>query len=209
MADATDHWIALFPLHTVLFPDGVLPLRVFETRYIDMVRTCMKTNTPFGVVAIKSGEEIGALAEPYSVGTIAHITAWDMPELGVLLIQTRGGQRYSILETRLLPSQRLEARIALMPEETAIEQNANLSVCADILQVVIQDIEQRASEDQEGHFIPHFSQPYQLSNATWVANRWCEILPIPLPEKQRLLEMQDAACRLQTIENYLHEHRVM
>ena len=64
MADATDLWIALFPLNTVLFPDGVLPLRVFETRYIDMVRACMKANTPFGVVAIQSGAEIGEVATP-------------------------------------------------------------------------------------------------------------------------------------------------
>ena len=209
MADATDLWIALFPLNTVLFPDGVLPLRVFETRYIDMVRACMKANTPFGVVAIQSGAEIGEVAIPYSVGTIAHITEWDMPELGVLLIETRGGERFRILETRLLPSQRLEARVELIPVEPKVEGGTTLKVCAEVLNVVIRDIERRAKEDQEPQFIAPFSEPYALDNPAWVANRWCEILPIPLEEKQRLLELQDVSLRLQTIEDFLHEHKVI
>ena len=209
MADASEQWIALFPLNTVLFPEGVLPLRVFETRYIDMVRACMKSNTPFGVVAIQSGAEIGEVATPYSVGTIAHIIEWDMPELGVLLIQTRGGDRFRILETRLLPSQRLEARIDFIPIEPVVDGGDNLKVCAEVLNVVIQDIERRAREDQEPQFIAPFSEPYELNNPAWVANRWCEILPIPLVEKQRLLEMQDVSMRLQTIEDFLHEHKVI
>lgn len=209
MADASEQWIALFPLNTVLFPEGVLPLRVFETRYIDMVRACMKSNTPFGVVAIQSGAEIGEVATPHSVGTIAHITEWDMPELGVLLIQTRGGDRFRILETRLLPSQRLEARIDFIPIEPVVDGGDNLKVCAEVLNVVIHDIERRAREDQEPQFIAPFSEPYELNNPAWVANRWCEILPIPLVEKQRLLEMQDVSMRLQTIEDFLHEHKVI
>lgn len=209
MADATEQWIALFPLNTVLFPEGVLPLRVFETRYIDMVRACMKSNTPFGVVAIQSGAEIGEVATPHAVGTIVHITEWDMPELGVLLIQTRGGDRFRILETRLLPSQRLEARIDLIPTEPVVDGGENLKVCAEVLNVVIQDIERRAREDQEPQFIAPFSEPYELNNPAWVANRWCEILPIPLVEKQRLLEMQDVSLRLQTIEDFLHDHKVI
>lgn len=209
MIDVTDHWIALFPLNTVLFPEGVLPLRVFETRYIDMVRACMKADTPFGVVAIQSGAEIGTVAAPHAVGTIAHITEWDMPELGVLLIQTRGGARFRILETRLLPSQRLEARVDFIPTEPEVDGGANLKVCAEVLNVVIRDIERRAQEDQEPQFIAPFSEPYELTNPAWVANRWCEILPIPIEEKQRLLEMQDISLRLQTIEDFLHEHKVI
>lgn len=209
MADANEPWIALFPLNTVLFPEGVLPLRVFETRYIDMVRACMKANTPFGVVAIQSGAEIGEVATPYPVGTIAHITEWDMPELGVLLIETRGGERFRIEETRLLPSQRLEARVTFIPPEPIVEGGVTLQVCAEVLNVVIRDIERRAKKDQEPQFIAPFSEPYELHNPAWVANRWCEILPIPLAEKQRLLEMQDVALRLQTIEEFLHEHNVI
>ena len=75
-------WLPLFPLDTVLFPGGVLPLKVFEARYIDMVRDCMKRDAPFGVVRIKSGKEVGAAAEPDRVGCIAHIVEWDMADLG-------------------------------------------------------------------------------------------------------------------------------
>jgi Lon protease-like protein len=92
------NWLPLFPLNAVLFPDGVLPLKVFETRYIDMVRDCMKRESTFGVVLIKSGQEVGSAAEPETVGTLAHIIDWDAPQLGVLLLATNGGQRFQILE---------------------------------------------------------------------------------------------------------------
>jgi ATP-dependent Lon protease len=116
-------WLPLFPLKTVLFPGGVLPLRVFETRYVDMVRACMKTESPFGVVAIRTGTEVGKAAEPYAVGTHAHIVEWDMAELGVLLLQTRGGSRFRILETRLQNNQLLEARTeTLQSDETNLAE---------------------------------------------------------------------------------------
>ena len=209
MTDDKDKWIALFPLNTLLFPDGVLPLRVFETRYVDMVRECMKANAPFGVVGIKAGHEVGSVAEPYTVGTLASITEWDMPEFGVLLIQTRGGDRFNILETRLLPSQRLEARIEMIEPDPPVEASDALSICARVLGIVIHDLETRARNEQAGDFISPFSEPYKMDNTAWVANRWCEILPIALAEKQRLLEMTDAALRLENIENYLRKNGVI
>ena len=209
MADVDDKWIALFPLNTLLFPDGVLPLRVFETRYVDMVRECMKANAPFGVVGIKAGKEIGTVAEPYSVGTVANITQWDMPEFGVLLIQTRGGERFNILETRLLPSQRLEARIEMKEPDQHIVGDEALSICAKVLGIVIHDLETRARNEKVENFISPFSKPHKMHDTGWVANRWCEMLPITLPEKQRLLEMTNAALRLENIEHYLRENGVI
>jgi Lon protease-like protein len=211
MADVADKWIALFPLNTLLFPDGVLPLRVFETRYVDMVRECMKANVPFGVVGIKAGQEVGAVAEPYAVGTIANITQWDMPEFGVLLIQTRGGERFNILETRLLPSKRLEARIEIIEPDVTVSAEADelLNVCAKVLGIVIQDLETRARNEHAENFISPFSEPHKMNDTAWVANRWCEMLPIPLAEKQRLLEMTDAAVRLENIEFYLRKNGVI
>jgi Lon protease-like protein len=114
----SDHaWLPLFPLDTVLFPGGVLPLKIFEARYIDMVRDCMKRDAPFGVVRIKSGKEVGAAAEPDRIGCLAHIVEWDMPDLGLLMLQTSGGQRFRILETRTLPDQRIEARTELIADD--------------------------------------------------------------------------------------------
>lgn len=205
----TAEWIALFPLNTILFPDGVLPLRVFETRYVDMIRDCMKSGRPFGVIGIKSGQEIGAASEPYTVGTLASIAEWDMPEFGVLLIQTRGGQRFRIEETRTLSNQRLEARISLIDADAAVDGGAALPVCANVLKVVIDDLIERAREERGTGFINPFSEPHRLDDAVWVANRWCEMLPIALEEKQQLLEMTDADTRLERVQSYLEENGVL
>ena len=203
------NWIALFPLNTILFPDGVLPLRVFEARYVDMVRSCMKSGEPFGVIGIKSGQETGAAAEPYTVGTLASITEWDMPEFGVLLIQTRGGQRFRIEETRILPNRGLEARITLIEADAVVDGGAALPVCAKVLRMVIDDLLERAREERGTDFINPFPEPHNLDDAGWVANRWCEMLPIALEEKQQLLEMTDAAARLQRVQGYLEENGVL
>ena len=207
MAEA--NWIPLFPLKTVLFPGGVLPLRVFETRYVDMVRACMKTNTPFGVVAIRSGDEVGDAAQPYDVGTLAHITEWDMPEFGVLLLSTLGGERFRIIETRTLPSQLIEARIEALPTDMTVDPGEALKLCANVLRVVIDDLLDRARDEAGEDFINPFPEPHQLDDAGWVANRWGEMLPITLEAKQELLELSDASLRLRKVEEYLRENGVI
>lgn len=202
-------WLPLFPLRTVLFPDGVLPLRVFETRYVDMVRERMKRDAPFGIVAIRAGAEVGKAADPYSVGTLAHIVEWDMPELGVLQLQTRGGERFRVLETRVQPSQLIEGRIEMLPESvSAIDPDA-LKVCAQVLSVVIGDLLDQAREEVGEDFINPFPEPHQLDSAGWVANRWSEMLPISLEQKQSLLEIDDAGLRLLKVEQCLRENRVI
>ncbi|MDB5893017.1 MAG: peptidase, partial [Rhodoferax sp.] len=83
--------LPLFPLGTVLFPDGLLPLRIFEVRYLDMVKRCFKSGTPFGVVALQRGGEVrqaGAGPEAFHpVGTLARITQVETPQPGLLVIQ--------------------------------------------------------------------------------------------------------------------------
>ncbi len=215
-ADA-DRWLPLFPLKTVLFPDGVLPLRVFETRYVDMIRERMKAGAPFGVVAIRSGSEVGQAAEPYHVGTLAHIAEWDMPDFGVLLLSTRGGERFRIIETRTLPSQLIEARTESIAEETAAGEaegsddgaGAALPLCANVLRVLIDDLQQRAQEEAADNFINPFPEPHRLDDAGWVANRWSEMLPISLADKQAPLEMTDTKARPQRAEQYLRENGVL
>jgi len=201
-------WLPLFPLNTVLFPGGVLPLKVFEARYIDMVRDCMKRNAPFGVVRIKSGKEVGRAAEPDQVGCLAHIVEWDMPELGLLMLQTSGGQRFRILETRVLPDQRTEARIELIAEDAEPPVSAELVACATALKTVIADINSAARASGESGFNP-FPAELRLDSACWVANRWCEILPISTLARQKLLELTDAQSRLQIVHQYLLQHGIV
>ena len=204
-----DNWLALFPLKTVLFPGGMLPLRVFETRYIDMVRDCMKRDAPFGVVLIKSGQEVGMAAEPELVGCLATIQEVDMPTLGMMLLRTMGSERFRILETRVLSDQRLEARVKLLPaDKPASISDAHLA-CARALKIVIDDIQAKGKAEHGGGFESPFAHPLRLDSVGWVANRWCEILPIPLKARQKLLELDDAQSRLSIVHQYLQQHEVI
>ena len=203
-----ENWLPLFPLNTVLFPDGILPLKVFETRYIDMVRDCMKKDAPFGVVLIKSGQEIGLAAEPETVGCLAHITNWDAPQLGVLLLRTQGGARFRILETRSHKDQHLEARVELL-DNISSELKKEYAPCANTLELVIHDINGKGRAEHGADFENPFAETLQLNDAGWVADRWSEILPIPLKAKQKLLELDDPQIRLTIIDQYLQQHHII
>lgn len=206
---ATDTWLPLFPLKTVLFPDGILPLKVFETRYIDMVRDCMRNSTPFGVVLIKSGQEVGTAAEPEEVGCLAHITGWDMENPGVMMLRTQGGDRFRIRETRVLSDQRLEARVDVIAPDTSVPASDVHVTCAKTLKIVIDDVTAKGRAEQGAGFVSPFSHPIRLDSAGWVANRWCEILPIPLKARQKLLELLDAESRLSIVHQYLVQHKIV
>ena len=110
--------IALFPLATVLFPEGLMPLRIFEQRYMDMAKACLKHDLPFGICLIEHGQEVGAPATPYMMGTLARISEWDMPQLGVLHVVARGGQSFLIRERWSEASGLQRALITLVPEES-------------------------------------------------------------------------------------------
>ncbi|HEY4540894.1 MAG TPA: LON peptidase substrate-binding domain-containing protein [Noviherbaspirillum sp.] len=202
-------WLPLFPLKAVLFPAGILPLKVFEARYVDMVSACMRSGKPFGVVLIRSGQEVGAAADPEEVGCLAHITDVDMAEMGMMNLRIQGGQRFRILGTRVLGNQRLEARYEILPDDPEIPVSDIHMHCSKTLKIVIDDIENRSREAQGEDFISPFSQPICLESASWVANRWCEILPIPLKARQKLLELPDAASRLSLIHQYLQQHEII
>lgn len=203
------NWLPLFPLHTVLFPGGILPLKVFETRYIDMVRECMKTGEPFGVVLIKSGQEVGGAAEPESVGCLAHITQWDMEDLGVLMLRTQGGERFRILETRVSPDERLEARVEMIPADIQAPVSDMHVACAKALKKVVEAIHAKGQNEQGKDYASPFASPLQLDQSGWVANRWCEILPISLKARQKLMELEDAQSRLSVIYQYLQQHKIL
>lgn len=201
-------WLPLFPLNAVLFPGGMLSLRVFEARYVDMVSECLKRNAPFGVVLIKSGNEVGAVAEPETVGCIAHIEHTDMNDPGILSITVRGGERFRTLETRELPGHRLEARIEKIPADAAAPLNEMHIRCAKALKAVIDDINAKARGTADSPLKGRFAS-MALDNTGWVANRWCEILPIPLKARQKLLELESARSRLEIVYRYLQQHAIL
>src|SRR5262245_59391347 len=107
-AARTTRTLPLFPLRTVLFPGGLLPLKVFEQRYIDMTKDCLKDGRPFGVCLIMRGDEVAAAGaappEFAPVGTLARIASWDMPQLGILHVAANGGTRFQVRRHEISPS---------------------------------------------------------------------------------------------------------
>ena len=205
--------LPLFPLSTVLFPGGVLPLRVFEARYMDMVRQCMKTDAPFGVVLITKGGEVGAPAATEAVGTVARIVAWDMPQLGLLHLRAIGGERFRIEQAEVQPDGLQVASVQPIAPDDDPPLDEQYRPCADLLQRVIDDLgRQRAEDDGEPqdpvNSIP-FEAPYRFDSSVWVGNRLCEFLPIPLRARQKLMELQDAASRLRLVQRFLLQHGVL
>jgi Lon protease-like protein len=114
----------------VLFPGGRLPLRIFEARYMDMAKACLKDGSPFGVCLIREGREVGAPALPAPVGTTATIAQWDMPQLGVLEIVALGGERFRILERRVEPNGLARAEVELLAPEADAQAPGSLAFCA-------------------------------------------------------------------------------
>ncbi|MGH8696682.1 MAG: LON peptidase substrate-binding domain-containing protein, partial [Burkholderiales bacterium] len=181
MAEPALDDLPLFPLNTVLFPGGVLPLRVFETRYMDMTRECLKAEQPFGVCLIRTGKEVGAPATPEPVGSLATIAQWDMQQLGVLQLRTLGGQRFRIRDASAAAQGLLRARVELIPDEEDADLPEQYTALADLLRLVIADKSEAV-----------FAEPHALGSALWVGYRLSEILPVPLAAKQKLLELDGA-----------------
>jgi len=184
--------VPVFPLNTVLFPGGLLPLRVFEARYMDMTRDCMKREVPFGVCLIREGSEIGVPAIPEAVGCLAKILEWDMQQLGVLNLKTRGEQRFRILEHKTGDQGLVSAEVELIANEASIPIPAKFASCARLLEMVVLD---------KGEAI--FAEPHAFQDAAWVGYRLSEILPVPLAAKQKLLELTDSLSRLSVLQSFL------
>jgi uncharacterized protein len=172
----------------VLFPGGRLPLRVFEQRYLEMAKHCLKESAAFGVCAIREGAEVlsgaGGPAVPAEIGCTARIAEWDMPQLGLLEIVAHGESRFRILERRVEKSGLQRARIELLEAERDAPIAASCEPCVRLLERVI--------EQHPGLL----AAPYHLDSASWVSARLAELLPLPLAAKQELLELSDAAARL-------------
>jgi uncharacterized protein len=171
----------------VLFPGGRLPLRIFEQRYLEMAKACLRDDSAFGVCLIREGVEVGAPATPVAVGTLGKIAAWDMPQLGMLHITALGQQRFRILERTVEPNGLARASIEVLPQDRDAEVPAHCAACARLLGRLI---------EEHGEL---FEPPHRLDSASWVGARLAEVLPLPLPVKQELLELDDARERLERV----------
>ena len=186
--------VALFPLGTVLFPGGPLPLRIFEPRYLDMVSDCLRRERPFGVCLIRSGSEVGAPAEPYRVGTLARVADWDQDRRGILTIDAVGESRFRVAETRAAPNGLLLGRC-----EPVAEAPGRVPPDYEPLARLARTLTERYAPRYR-HTPP---PPDDDSPAAgpWTAWRLAEILPIAPARRQHLLEMDDPVARLREIDH--------
>jgi hypothetical protein len=191
------HDIALFPLQTVLFPGGLLPLRIFEPRYMQMVSACLRDGESFGVCLIREGKEVGAPAVPHSVGCLARIVQWDMQQLGVLSIVVRGERRFRVLERRVERDGLARAQIELLAEEGDEAVSEESEVGVRLLRAIV--------DEGAGARI---EQPLRFESASWVSARLAEILPLPPAMKQKLLETDAGDRRLDALCDFLRKQKV-
>jgi Lon protease-like protein len=194
--------LPLFPLRTVLFPRGVLPLKVFEQRYIEMTKECLREERPFGVCLITQGDEVargdGAIPQIAAIGTLARITNVDMPQMGILHVATEGGARFEVRSRWPDARGLLVADVALLDDEPAHPLAEAYAPLARLLELI-------ATRLGPGNF----PSETRYGDASWVGHRLAELLPMPLSIKQRMLEVSDAHVRLAALAQFLERQGVL
>ncbi|WP_342114998.1 LON peptidase substrate-binding domain-containing protein [Pseudoduganella sp. OTU4001] len=200
--------IPLFPLQTVLYPDGFLPLQVFEVRYLDMVKRCIEHKEDFGVVALVQGNEVRKPDQHETlcaVGTMAHIEEWKALMPGLMHIRCKGRQRFRIVTAEQLKHGLWMAEVAAIDDDLAVPIPSDQQDVANSLGVLIQTLQERGVPPDQ---MPMLA-PYRLTEAGWVANRWCELLRLTLAQKQLLLAQENPVLRLELIQDVMVEHGLL
>jgi Lon protease-like protein len=185
--------IPLFPLSTVLFPGGALNLRIFERRYLDLVRDCARNGSGFGVCLILDGREAGEPAVPAAVGTIACITDFYTLPDGLLGIGAQGGARFQVASSRVRDNGLVHGEVCIWPEEPVVTMPPEHGLLATILERLLDQIGGAFAKVERSRF----------DDASWVGFRLAEALPLAQPEKQQLLQMTDPLQRLAQLQHYL------
>jgi Lon protease-like protein len=210
--------LPLFPLSTVLFPGGVLPLRIFEARYMDMARDCLRDGTRFGVCMITDpkASESSRRASIADVGCAATIGGWDMRQLGLLHVRAIGGARFRVRTTTTESNGLKVGEVEWLEDDSDAPIAAEHAPCVDLLRRIIDDLgaqwaerRRESAEDDDVLMQPPFEEPFKLGSSSWVANRLCEVLPVPLKAKQKLMELPDGRARLEIVHAYLKQHAVV
>jgi uncharacterized protein len=208
--------LPLFPLELVLFPGSFLPLRIFEARYLDMVSQCEKTGAPFGIVTLARGSGASAAASGpaggartgqeafHPVGTLARITQLSRPQPGLIMIHCTGAQRFELAQPELLKRGLWVGRAKLLPEDQSVPIPEDLLPVAGALARVLDTLKARGVTPEQMPIQP----PYALHDCTWVANRWCDLLPMALTQKHRLMTLDNPLLRLELVSDLLERNGI-
>lgn len=212
--------LPLFPLGLVLFPGGSLPLRIFEVRYLDMIGKCHKAGAPFGVVSLTSGSEVqkpaakGSVGDNdaanrgaqtfapeafHQVGTLATISEFSAPQPGFMVIRCTGTQRFRIERQERLNYGLWVSEVTRIADDTPLAVPDDLRRVADALDMIISSLKSRGIPQAQLPFHP----PYHFNDCAWVANRWCELLPLPPLQKQQLMTLDNPLVRLELVSDIL------
>lgn len=194
----------LFPLSTVLFPDGVLPLQVFEVRYLAMISRCITDHTPFGVVLLTHGQEVRrpeVEQERFvTAGTVAQVTDTASETPGLLQVMCRGGARFEVITAEQRVDGLWMAEVRLVEQDLPVRIPAELQGAADALDRVLGAMHDVPRQRWPVH------PPFRLDDCGWVANRWCELLPLPNQQKHQMLMLDNPVIRLELLHDVLDEH---
>jgi len=183
----------LFPLASVLFPGGQLQLRIFEPRYLDLVRECTRHGTGFGVCLILQGQEVGEPAVPAAIGTIARISDFHRDDDGLLGIVAEGGARFRVARSRVRSDGLLRGDVEVWPDEPGQQVPVEFALMQTILERLIETM------------APHWRDAPRSAydDASWLGFRLAELLPLDVGEQQRMLELNDPVQRLAELRDIL------
>ncbi|MGD2138820.1 MAG: LON peptidase substrate-binding domain-containing protein [Burkholderiales bacterium] len=180
--------IPIFPLGLVLFPGATLPLKIFEQRYVEMTKGCVRDDSVFGVCRIRQGQEVGAPAEHELVGCSARIAQWDMPHPNLFHLLCTGERVFRLVESSVQANGLVLGTAQWLASDNADIDSTSFGICRDALERVANQVADKS-----------FSESMQLDDPEWVSYRLCELLPIDSQRKQALLEQRSTAQRLATI----------
>lgn len=194
--------LPLFPLEAVLYPGGVLALRVFEVRYLTMIRKCHEANAPFGVVCLQSGAEVSRANGPsdqfHEVGTLAHVETLESPQAGLLLARCIGSTRFRLHSSRQVMGGLWLADVDQLEDDSVVAVPEYLAPVAMALEPVLTTLRERHGQ----HAVVAPADDV-LADSGWIANRWCELLPMPLTLKQQMMELDNPLVRLELVGDML------
>ena len=200
-----DSTLALFPLQSVLFPGGLLTLKVFEARYLDLVSECLREGERFGVVCLRQGTEAqgpkAAATRFETIGVLAELLEVDAEQQGILRVKCIGRERFRAKDPIQQPDGLWRAHVRPIADDPREIPSEPMIPTVRALANAIATLKQQGTSP--------FAEPYRFDDAGWVANRWCELLPIPLAAKQKLMELKEPQVRLQLVDEFLRSKGVV